>query len=276
MKFPNLVAKVFHEPWLITPDRHRAIQDVLLARLNAEEVLEPKAFLELPARESYRPAVETWAPGVGAVQVNGVLGKRMSQVDLACGGCDIDQVGEALAEAEGRSDLETLVVWFDSPGGTVTGIPELGAQVERMGKTKRVVGYTDTLMASAAYWVGAQATDVVATPSAQVGSIGVYLALLDSSRAFEAEGLRVELFKAGKLKAAGMPGVEMTAEVREHFQAGVDEVYDDFRGAVSHRGLGQEVMEGQVFSGRAGAENGLVDFTVNGPAELVEVLRRLG
>jgi dienelactone hydrolase len=53
-------------------------------------------------------------------------------------------------------------------------------------------------MASAAYWIASQARAIYATPSAQVGSIGVVQAVVDRSAAINAAGIKVEVFSVGK------------------------------------------------------------------------------
>jgi ClpP class serine protease len=83
-------------------------------------------------------------------------------------------------------------------------------------------------MASAAYWIGVTADAIFAEPSAEIGSIGVYSAFLDESRAFEMEGLKTELFKTGKYKGMGMPGLPLTEDQRALIQAEVDRVNKQF------------------------------------------------
>ena len=60
-------------------------------------------------------------------------------------------------------------------------------------------------MCSAAYWIGSQATELYATGSAYVGSIGTYLAWLDPSIQMQMNGLQLQLFSAGKFKGIGLP-----------------------------------------------------------------------
>ena len=49
-------------------------------------------------------------------------------------------------------------------------------------------------MCSAAYWLGAQATTVIATPSADVGSVGVFLMHVEQSGANAQTGLTVTVY----------------------------------------------------------------------------------
>jgi len=166
-------------------------------------------------------------------------------------------IGEATEDPE----IDAIVIDVDSPGGTVTGVPEAAEAIERAATEKPVIAYTGGMMASAAYWISASADAIVAAPSADVGSIGVYTAFLDRTRQFEQEGIDVELFKHGKFKAMGMPGVALTDEQRALIQEGVDEIAGWFKGFVqqSRPGVSTDAMEGQTFLGKNAVAVGLVD-----------------
>ncbi len=107
-------------------------------------------------------------------------------------------------------------------------------------------------MCSGAYWVASQCDAIYVTPSARVGSIGVILPVIDTSEALRSNGIKVEVFAAGKFKSAGTPGVPLTDEQRAWLQTGVEEIAADFRAAVLARGrkIPAEAMEGQTFSAR--------------------------
>ncbi|WP_172682970.1 S49 family peptidase [Verrucomicrobium spinosum] len=79
------------------------------------------------------------------------------------------------------------------------------------------------------YWLASQADVIAAAPSSCIGSIGVYMALLDETRALEMEGYTVNLIKAGKHKAMGASFQKLTDEERAIFQGQVDSIYADFK-----------------------------------------------
>jgi ClpP class serine protease len=141
------------------------------------------------------------------------------------------------------------------------------------------LAYTDELMASAAMWLSAGCGAIYASQTAKVGSIGVYMAFLDQSRAMEMQGLKVELIKAGRLKGMGMPGTELTDEMRDMLQEEVDKVYGWFTSHVqAHRYVGFDSMQGQAFFGEDAVGRGLVD-RIGSRADAVRELKdmiRLG
>jgi signal peptide peptidase SppA len=163
---------------------------------------------------------------------------------------------------------------IDSPGGSVTGVPELAARIKAVADERPVFAFTDGMMCSAAYWLASQTDAIYATKTADVGSIGVYMAILDEARAYEMAGVKVELFKAGRLKGMGMPGTSLTEEAREHLQSEVDDIYQWFTSDVrSKRDVSAEVMQGQSFMAEAAARHELIDMVVPSLAAAVEEIK---
>ena len=210
--------------------------------------------------------------GVAIIPVAGVIGHKLGPVAKMLGAVDALDVMAAVELAADDDDVQTIVLDIDSPGGTVAGIPELAETVEAVqasGK-KKIYAYTDSQMASAAYWLAAGANGIFAAPSAEVGSVGVYLPVLDTSKALAEQGVQVEIFKSGKYKAAGFPGVALDEEVRKHLQLEVMETYNEFAGFVKNYrpGLGYEHLQGQTFSGRRASDIGMID----GEAKNLDIL----
>jgi protease-4 len=103
---------------------------------------------------------------------------------------------------------------------------------------------------------------IVAGKTSQTGSIGVYQAFLDESRAMEMSGRSVELFTTGKFKGMGISGMPLTGEQRDMLQARVDQVFGWFKEAVAAgRGaVPAEAMQGQAFYGEDARKVNLVDM----------------
>lgn len=196
--------------------------------------------------------------GVGVIPVSGVIGKGLSPLEKMVGAVDVDAIADAIDVFEEDPNVSRIAFHISSPGGTVTGVEELAKKVR--GISLPTMAYTDTEMASAAYWIGSQADQVIASPSSTVGSVGVYLVVPDLTEAYKQMGVEMKVIKAGKFKAAGLEGTSLSDEQVANLQAGVDEIHGDFRAAVKAvRSRVSDVdMEGQVFSGRQAAARGLV------------------
>jgi protease-4 len=200
---------------------------------------------------------------VAVVKVHGVIDKMLSQFEMDCyGGCDLADVDKALALAANDPQVDTVVLWIESPGGSVTGTPETAARIAQLRQSKEVHVYSSTMLCSAAYYIASQADWIATSGSAIVGSIGVYMAILDQTRALEMEGYSVELIKAGKMKAMGASFKKLTADERSFLQAGVDEVWAQFKAACTGlRDISEETMQGQWFDGRTARTLNVTDET---------------
>jgi ClpP class serine protease len=109
-----------------------------------------------------------------------------------------------------------------------------------------VIAFANPMAASAAYWIGSQADELVVTPSGEVGSIGVLALHEDWSRAYDAAGVTPTFISAGKYKTDGNELEPLGEDAKAAIQARVDDYYSTFVKAVSRgRGIGA----GEVRSG---------------------------
>ena len=199
------------------------------------------------------------------VPIHGVIAHRADSFDASSGGTSAELIGALLNQAVNDQDVMTIVLDFSTPGGSVEGIPELAERIALAASVKRVVAHVNALAASAGYWLASQASEVVITPSGQVGSIGVFMFLVDESKALESEGITINAISAGKFKLEGAWWEPLSDEARAHFQAQVTAVHRAFLSAVAKgRGVSvQEVQqrfgEGRVFNAEQALSRLMVD-----------------
>lgn len=228
-------------------------------------------MLPKQASESSLLSVED---GIGVVAIEGpILRKPDLFARIFFGATSSEDIGDAIREAAGRDDIKAVFLNIDSPGGTVAGTPELANAVAALDKKKPVYAFSSGLMCSAAYWVASQARAIYATPSAQVGSIGVVQAVLDNSAALDKAGIKVEVFSVGKYKAMGAPGTPLTDDQRELISSNLAEIAGEFHAAVLAKGraIPAEAMEGQTFSGKQAQRHNLAGMV----ADRADAMRRL-
>lgn len=196
--------------------------------------------------------------GTGVIPIAGVIGKGLSPLEKMTGAVDVSDIADTIDDYAMNPQVTRIAFQVSSPGGTVTGVEELANKVRNIAKP--TMSYSDTEMASAAYWIASAADKVVASPSSTIGSVGVYMVVADYSEAAKAEGIKMIVIKAGQHKAIGVPGVEVTADQQSHLQEGVDEIHGDFKAAVlkTRKLVKAEDMEGQVFSGKQAAQRNLI------------------
>ncbi len=283
----RIMTALYCQPWLITATMHQRLCEIARDHLTGQahgvngraseehkrehgpvagkSASEPLEWWEIEYDTMYgkerRPNGVSFSDGVAVFDVGGVIGRKFSSFLNSSGVTSVDVLSRMVSDAAADDRVSALVLDIDSPGGTVTGVPETANAIARAAARKPVIAYTGGLMASAAYWIGVTADAIFAEPSAEVGSIGVYSAFLDESRAFEMEGLKTELFKTGKYKGMGIPGLPLTDDQRALIQAEVDTVFGWFKGAVrANRGqVSDDLMQGQTLFGEDAKAANLID-----------------
>lgn len=82
------------------------------------------------------------------------------------------------------SSVGGLILEIDSPGGMMEGVPELAARVRSLRQRCRVVSVVTGVAAGSALWMALQASEVVASPSAQLGGLVVQGGTAEERREF--------------------------------------------------------------------------------------------
>ena len=168
------VLSILSAPWAILPAKLQEIAGVYAAHARGERV-------DLAALEARlgRPLNNTRTPytvdanGTALVQMSGVLAKKANMMTDISGGTSMQVLAADLEAAAADPTVKAIVLAIDSPGGTVDGTQALAATVARIAADKPVVAWADGVMASAAYWIGSAASEVVVSgETTQVGSIG--------------------------------------------------------------------------------------------------------
>jgi len=268
MKANKQLYKAMAQPWAIRPASMAVMMD---ATVYAETI-------ELPLPEEKPDVPYDLQDGVAVISVSGVIGKGIPKIIAQMFGMvDVDEIGVAVKAANADPAVKSIMLDIDSPGGTVTGVPEVAQAIRD--SVKPTYAFTDNLMASAAYWLAAGASGVFASESALVGSIGVFIPMMDMRRAYEMAGLEMEVIKTGTYKAAGYPGTSLTDEQRADLQASVNHLFGKFAGFVGSR-IGangapdEDSMQGQDFYGDQALSAGLVDGITSRGA-LMGLLKKL-
>jgi signal peptide peptidase SppA len=213
-------------------------------------------------RERAKPAMQMLSDGVAILPIRGVLARNPDPFEQLFGG--VEDTSAVLSMVDGAAknpNVKGMLLDFDSPGGFHTGGPEVADAIRFAGKP--TVAFSAGQCCSLAYWMGSQAGQIVASKSAQIGSIGAYTTFLDVSRMLEAMGAKLEVFKnkEGAFKAAGLPGTALTDEQRGFLQNQVQSLFNDFRSQVrsARPHVAEDAMRGQSFTGAEAKRVGLVD-----------------
>ena len=227
------------------------------------------------------PSLLSKQGNIGVISISGTL--YASAPDWAkafFGVTDYPMIRQALVDAARDPDIRGILLDINSPGGAVSGVSDVSALVSRINNgIKPVVSYTSGMMASAAYWIGAAASQVYAGSASEVGSVGVIARHMEHSKALEKEGVTVTTVRSGPYKQAVNPYEPLTALAHQDLQSKVDYMYGLFLADVaSARNVPLSIADskfgqGRVFLGQQAVDSGLIDGLATYEEALDKVLK---
>jgi ClpP class serine protease len=195
------------------------------------------------------------------IPVVGMIGKGLSPIE-AIGSADVEVLDDWIDQAVAANPKQ-IVFNINSDGGTVDGVEELASKIR--GLKIPTVAFSAGSMNSSAYWIGSAADRVVVSPSASVGSVGVYAVVTDLSAQAKAMGINVKVFRSDELKGIGIPGTEMTTAQEAYLQKSVIETANTFKANVKmkRKMVADADLTGASISGREAAAKGLATGLVD-------------
>lgn len=259
----SFVLQAFMEsPWAILPGKLAMLNEVV-ARHVSGETLDAE---EIQARihGALRPP-ERRVNKIAVLPLFGTIFPRANLMTDMSGATSAERFSAQFAGLLSDSTIDAIVLDVDSPGGQVNGVEELSTQIFNARGTKPIVAVVNHTMASAAYWIGSAADEVVITPSGEAGSIGAFAVHEDISAALMQKGIKLSLISEGKYKTEGNPFEPLTEEARAAIQTKVREAYDAFVNAVArNRGVDPDSVrngfgEGRMVGARQAVELGMAD-----------------
>lgn len=219
------------------------------------------------------------ADSVAIIPIHDVITKRASFWTDVMGGTSLDVLSLQLAQARADDSVRAVVLDVDSPGGGVYGVDEVAEQLAELDAQKPVVAFVSGLAASAAYWLASSSSRIVASPSSDLGSIGVYALHFDTSGAMREAGIVPTLIKAGEFKAEGNPYFPLTDEDRDAMQARINVHMTRFVSRVARgRGVGVDVVRkdfgrGRVVDAKTAADVGMAT-DIGGIQDAIRIANR--
>ena len=239
-----MTSMIYTTPWAILREAWPRVEALIKLGLatpeRREERKDPTVTLHssapLGTTEARVPKVPKAKGAVAVVPIRGVLVQHRE--DTWYGDTTTDWIGQAIDELESAQNVGAIVLDVDSPGGIVFGVQEVADKIRSYRGAKPIYSVANGMAASAAYWIASASEKFYATPSGQVGSIGIWQPHVDISKWEEAQGLKTTLIFAGKYKVEGHPFAPLDDEARATMQAEVDAYYDRFlAGVAANRGV---------------------------------------
>jgi len=259
-QIPRLL-RALSEPLLIEPRVGRRLVALFQRKLAGELFDGATLHTELGIETAAQRSRNTPTDGeIAVIPIQGLIAEHPQSL-----GISTDEIGAQFEAALASRSISAILFDVDSPGGTVTGVPELAAKIMAARGSKPMLALSRSLMTSAAYWIASAADEIWVTPSGETGSIGVWTAHEDWSKAFEQDGIVITPVSAGRYKLEGAPWAPLGEEAQAVLQARVDEVYGWFiRAVAAHRRDTQQNVrsgygEGRVLGAEQSLKAGLAD-----------------
>lgn len=260
------------EPWAITAEGLELVLSVA-ARENdvSIEALEAYRAEHVPTSERL-----TKRGPVAILDVRGPLVSRANLFTAVSGATSYDILRRDLQSALDDPGIHAIVMPYDTPGGSVTGVDELAKAIKDGKAKKPIIAYVGGTAASAGYWLASQSTEVVIAETAILGSIGVRAALRDTSKK-DAEAGLMEFISSN---APGKRTDLSTDEGKARIQRTVDALEGVFIATVaSGRGVKPDDViakfgGGDVLIGSAAVAAGMADRLGSFEAVVAELAGR--
>lgn len=194
----------------------------------------------------------------GALAYDDPIGKFYGETDY----CSLQaSIENGLADPA----VEKIYLHINSPGGAASGVLSLVNTILESKTQKPIIAYTETIAASAAYWIAAACSEIVLGSSLSfVGSIGVYSSFMDYSKALAASGVNVIEITAGKYKSLGSPYHSPTTDELSTLQENIDSLYTEFVNSTAQlRNVPVEdwikLCDGRTYNASFALANGMAD-----------------
>ena len=278
-----LLSEFLTTPWALMPERLQAMSGIL-TRWSAGEPPSDETMFQVSTDRVLRDtrkqmAAASTGSGIAVLPLYGVVTQRGNMVDdiSGPGSSSTQQFTSVLRQMLADDTVGQILIDIDSPGGSVYGVSELASEIIKARAQKPVIAVANSLAASAAYWIGCSASEFYVTPGGEVGSIGVWQAHFDYSKALEEDGVKPTLISAGKFKVEGNPYVPLDEQAQAFMQSRVDDYYNAFVEAVAlGRGVSINDVKTGMGEGRVlGADAALAQNMVDGIATFDDVLAKM-
>lgn len=259
--YPHVAGQFYGTPWLITEAKFDEIEAALVARIkNGPMVFDDGPRADRPKKRDIREV----RGDIGLIQIRGTITPRPSL--FSSGGASCKEIGDELDEMVANPDVSAIVLDFDTPGGQVFGIEELGQKIAAGKKVKPVHGVANHMACSAGMWLLSQCTSASAAPNAWCASIGVVMKHVCTEKANERMGVSYTTITAGRRKAEGDSSKMLSEEARKNYEDQCSALYEKFVSAVaSGRGVSKETVrsaewgEGAVLLAEDAVKCGMID-----------------
>lgn len=211
----------------------------------------------------------------GRVSIN-VTGQLLRGTGLSEGMADIlgvtelDNLDQSLLAARDNPEIQTVVLYINSPGGTAHSYAT-ALLVQELAIEKNVIGYVNAMCCSAAYMIASQCSELYCSGTAWGGFVGSIYTRIDTTQADEEDGTNYTFITSSPKKLYLNPRTTMSNDEQAWIQGVVMQSYEQFKGLVlANRNIGDPYLDSSIFIGQDLVTNNFFDGICNNTDELLK------
>lgn len=202
--------------------------------------------------------------GISIISVRGVL-YNWNYLDIA----------RCIEYAQESDEINKILLVMNSPGGQTEGLMELASIISKV--EKPVYGYVEGYCTSATYALASATDRIFASPTSEIGSLGIRAEYYDYSGMRKNEGIKIYSFRSKHASKKALP--PDTEEGKQEIQKDLNETEVLYFGPIaSNRGMTVEELiekaaDGLVFRAQEAKDRGLIDEIVTDIDACVEIIK---
>jgi signal peptide peptidase SppA len=213
----------------LMPEKLQMVLQVRAERLNQT----PQNSLNIEAAAKRATKYKNIEGKIALLGIYGYISQKETIFSIFGLDTSSERFGRQFDEAINSPDIGAVVIDIDSPGGTVFGLTAVTDKIFNARGKKPIIAVSNCLMASAAYFIGSSADEIIADPDSQTGCIGTIAIRMDWSKFLETAGIKPTIFRSDEFKGEGNPYEPLTNEAKEYFNKMVADYADVFVTAVA-------------------------------------------
>jgi ClpP class serine protease len=186
---------------------------------------------------------------------------------------DLNYLDEDLREARDNEDVETIVLYFDSPGGTPSA-HSTALLIQEITQTKNVIGYCSGMYCcSAAYNLAAMCDEFYVSATSLIGFVGTIWPRADYTDMNSQLGVKYTFIASSPKKLYLNPDAKATDDEITWIEKTVMYFYNIFKSDVlSNRNISEEFLDASIFIGEQAIETNFADGVINNNEALIKKL----
>ena len=181
MKYPQIIAAIQNRQWAMTEDAMNGLLRAIESGIGDEDynLFHGAAIGDIdaitedlgnpPPSDPENEYVRILG-SIGTLLIDGPIVPRSRRSWKVSGINSTQQLAANFKMLDSDPSIKDIVLFMDTPGGSVTGLSDFAAQVAK--SEKKVTAYVFGMAASAGYYIASQADRIVSADSGMVGSIG--------------------------------------------------------------------------------------------------------